>query len=257
MGIHAYAVMPPPENEIGKTDSAAVSLPKCAASFVLSASMPPTARTENTARTITAVILITNCTRSVHKTAHMPAATEYATVMTKQMPTAAYGFTPSEIVRILIIARVTQPRMIRLTPTPRYSARNPRRNDAGRPAYRISANSMSVITLARRQSRAKKNTVSIPLIAKHHHSQLPATPFAATMPVTTSGVSAAKVVATIDAPASHHGTARPERKYSLRLSPPFFVNAKPIAAERRKYAATIAQSMMVNAISSGLRWQTG
>jgi len=30
------------------------------------------------------------------------------------MPTAAYGFTPSEIVRILIIARVTQPSTSRL-----------------------------------------------------------------------------------------------------------------------------------------------
>jgi hypothetical protein len=38
----------------------------------------------------------------------------------------------------------------------------------------------------------------------------------------------------MDAPASHHGTARPVMKYSLRLSPPFFVNAKPIPAERRK-----------------------
>jgi hypothetical protein len=33
-------------------------------------------------------------------------------------------------------------------------------------------------------------------------------------PVTASGVSAAKVVATIDVPASHHGSARPERKNS-------------------------------------------
>src|ERR1041384_7279967 len=173
--------------------------------------------------------------------------------MTKQMPTATYGFTPSEIVRILIIARVTQPRMIRLTPMPRESARKPRRNDAGLPEYRISANSMSVITCARRQSRAKKNTVSMPLIARHHHSQLPATPLVGTMPVTTTGGAAAKVVATIDAPASHHGTARPERKYSLRLSPPFFVNANPIAVERRKYPATIAQSIAEMFIGSRQR----
>ena len=93
---------------------------------------------------------------------------------------------------------------------------------------------MSVITCARRQSRAKKNTVSIPLMTKHHHSQFPATPLVATSPVTTSGVSAANVVATIEAPASHHGTCRPERKYSLRLSPPFFVKAKPIPADRMK-----------------------
>jgi hypothetical protein len=65
--------------------------------------------------------------------------------------------------------------------------------------------------------------VRIPLITAFHHSQLPATPFEATIPVTASGVSAAKVVATIETPASHHGTFCPEMKYSLRLSPPRFV----------------------------------
>ena len=34
-----------------------------------------------------------------------------------------------------------------------------------------------------------------------------------------SGVSEAKVVATIDVPASHHGRSRPARKYWERLSP--------------------------------------
>ena len=57
----------------------------------------------------------------------------------------------------------------------------------------------------------------MPLAAMFHHSQLPAMPYRATMPVTTSGVSAAKVVATIDVPASHHGTLRPERKNSVVL----------------------------------------
>src|SRR5438552_2053098 len=85
----------------------------------------------------------------------------------------------------------------------------------------------------------------MPLISMFHHSQLPATPCADTSPVTTNGVSAANVVATIDAPASHHGTWRPEMKYSLKLSPPRRVNANPIAAERRKYDATIAQSIAV------------
>ncbi len=91
----------------------------------MSALIPPTASTAYTARMMTAVILMTNCTRSVHSTAHMPAATEYATVATKQSPTASTspeivmpatltGCRPSEIVRILIIARVTQPRMMRL-----------------------------------------------------------------------------------------------------------------------------------------------
>jgi hypothetical protein len=91
-----------------------------------------------------------------------------------------------------------------------------------------------VVTFARRQSRAKKNTVSIPLITMFHQSQLPATPCAATIPVTTSGVSAANVVATIDAPASHQLTLRPERKYSFRLSPPRFVKSSPITVDIRK-----------------------
>jgi hypothetical protein len=42
-------------------------------------------------------------------------------------------------------------------------------------------------------------------------------PFLATSPVTTSGVSAANVVATIEVPANHHVTLRPEIKKSLTL----------------------------------------
>ena len=42
------------------TDMAAASLPKCAATPVLSAAMPPTALTAYTARMITADILMTN-----------------------------------------------------------------------------------------------------------------------------------------------------------------------------------------------------
>ena len=74
----------------------------------------------------------------------------------------------------------------------------------------------------------------MPLITMFHHSQLPATPLVATSPVTTSGVSAANVVATIAAPASHHGTWRPERKYSSRLSPPRFVKMKPMTVDSAK-----------------------
>jgi hypothetical protein len=73
------------------------------------------------------------------------------------------------------------------------------------------------MTCARRQRRAKKKTVSMPLITKFHQSQFPATPLVATSPVTTSGVSAAKVVATMAVPASHQGAWRPERKYWSRL----------------------------------------
>ena len=82
----------------------------------------------------------------------------------------------------------------------------------------------------------------MPLITKFHQSQLPATPCAATRPVTTSGVSAANVVAIIAAPASHHGTARPATKYCSSDSPPRFVKATPTPIERTKYAATMPQS---------------
>ena len=45
----------------------------------------------------------------------------------------------------------------------------------------------------------------MPLATKHHHSQLPAMPPVATIPVTASGVSAAKVVATIERPGQPPG----------------------------------------------------
>ena len=67
-------------------------------------------------------------------------------------------------------------------------------------------------TPARRQSREKKKTVSTPENAPFHQSQLPATPYLATRPATTSGVSAANVVATMEVPASHQGSERPETK---------------------------------------------
>ncbi len=49
---------------------------------------------------------------------------------------------------------------------------------------------------------------------KAHHCQLPATPWVRTKLVTRLGVSLENVVATIEIPASHQGTARPEAKNS-------------------------------------------
>ena len=57
----------------------------------------------------------------------------------------------------------------------------------------------------------------MPLAARLHQIQFPAMPFRATSPVTANGVSAANVVATMDVPASHHVTFRPETKKSLTL----------------------------------------
>src|SRR5260370_15429202 len=110
------------------------------------------------------------------------------------------------------MAFVTQPRMRQFISRPRYTARKPRKNAAGLPVERISANCTSVISPERRHRRAKRKTVIIPDGRKLHHSQFPATPFAYTSPVTASGVSAAKVVATMEVPASHHETFRPDTK---------------------------------------------
>ena len=76
--------------------------------------------------------------------------------------------------------------------------------------------------------------MSIPLITNDHQSQFPAMPYFTVSPVTTSGVSAAKVVATIEVPASHHGIARPERKYSVGEAPARPEKTTPTISERAK-----------------------
>ena len=48
------------------------------------------------------------------------------------------------------------------------------------------------------------------------------------------------VVATIDVPASHHGTLRPERKNSPTLVPPRRANARPMPRLTAKNATTTA-----------------
>src|SRR3984957_439978 len=96
-------------------------------------------------------------------------------------------------------------------------ARNPRRKAAGLPSYRSSTNSTSVRISARRQYLAKKKTVIMPQRHCDHHSQLPEIPFLATKPATSRGVSAAKVVATMEVPASHQETFRPDTKNSSVL----------------------------------------
>src|SRR5579864_5403708 len=70
------------------------------------------------------------------------------------------------------------------------------------------------MTPERRQSRAKKKTVETPVSVKAHQTQFPATPRRRTMSATRFGVSLLKVVATIERPASHQGTERPETKNS-------------------------------------------
>src|SRR5437667_8450159 len=59
----------------------------------------------------------------------------------------------------------------------------------------------------------------MPPTQKDHQIQLPAIPCLATTPQTNKGVSAAKVVATIEVPASHQETSRPDTKNSSVLPP--------------------------------------
>ena len=96
-------------------------------------------------------------------------------------------------------------------------ALNPRSKAAGRPEYLNSINSTSVVSPERRHIRAKKTVVNIPPASKFHHNQLPLIPYCPTSSVTAKGVSAAKVVATMEIPAMYQGKERPPRKYSLNV----------------------------------------
>src|SRR6266513_2417534 len=105
-------------------------------SFSFIASMPPTALTANTASTITIPILITNCTTSVTRTPQSPDNVEMNDVNTINPRTIASASSfpmPKISPRIFTIARLTQPRMMQLMMTPRYSERNPRKKAAGLP----------------------------------------------------------------------------------------------------------------------------
>src|SRR5262249_50756550 len=184
----------------------------------------------------------TNWKVSVTTTPQSPEKIVYPAVMAKRRIAAFQGSILREIWRTVTIARVTQPMMIRLIGSARYRARKPRSAAAGFPPYRSSANSRSVSTPARRQSRAKKKTVRMPEMAPFHHSQFPATPYRATSPATTSGVSAEKVVATMDVPANHQGSARPETKYSVSEEPARRGETRPSPADTTKYARTISPS---------------
>src|SRR3954468_2518515 len=98
------------------------------------------------------------------------------------------------------------------------------------------------MTPDRRHSRAKKNTVATPVNTIAHHCQLPATPYWRTCWVTRFGVSLLKVVATIDNPASHHGTERPDAKNSDVLLPARLPKNSAGTKQMRMVKTTITQS---------------
>src|SRR5262252_699485 len=99
------------------------------------------------------------------------------------------------------------------------------------------------MTPERRQSRAKKKTVATPVRTKAHHCQLPATPNLRTCSVTQFGVSLLKVVATMERPASHHGTERPETKNSDVFFPARRLKKRDGMKQIARDATTMIQSI--------------
>jgi hypothetical protein len=89
--------------------------------------------------------------------------------------------------------------------------------------YRLATSSISVKISVRRHSFAKKNTVALNPQAADHHIQLLNIPVSREVPATQSGVSAAKVVATIDVPAMYQGSDLPATKKAEVLFEALFV----------------------------------
>jgi hypothetical protein len=108
-----------------------------------------------------------------------------------------------------------------------------------------------VVTSDLLQSFAYTNTVSIPVNKNAHQAQLPPTPFFLTISVTKLGVSAEKVVATIDTPNSHQGIFLPERKNSFAELPAFLEVKIPIKRDMIKKAAMMAQSKVLTFMGDG------
>ncbi len=101
---------------------AAARATSSACSFSLSASIPPTARTAQTASTITIPIFRTNWKRSMTRTPHRPERVEIMAVISiipKTMSNAGTLSIPKTIPRIFTMARLTQPMTMQLTGRPR------------------------------------------------------------------------------------------------------------------------------------------
>src|SRR6186997_3304186 len=82
----------------------------------------------------------------------------------------------------------------------------------------------------------------MPVSTNAHHCQLPATPYLRTCSVTQFGVSLANVVATIERPANHHGTERPEAKNSEVLFPARLPKNNAGTKHTSSVATTMSQS---------------
>ena len=83
---------------------------------------------------------------------------------------------------------------------------------------------------------------------KVHHTQFPETPFCRTISVTRFGVSAEKVVATIEIPNNHQGIFLPERKNSFVFFPERLATTRPIIRKTVKKLPIKTQSNVCNCI---------
>src|SRR5947209_14696581 len=88
----------------------------------------------------------------------------------------------------------------------------------------------------------------MPVSVKAHQRQFPATPSRRTISVTRLGVSLLKVVATIERPASHHGTQRPETKNSEVFLPARLPKKKAGTKQITIQATAINQSIQCKRI---------
>src|SRR6478672_12091567 len=83
----------------------------------------------------------------------------------------------------------------------------------------------------------------MPVRVNAHQHQLPATPSRRTMSVTRLGVSLLNVVATMDSPASHQGTERPETKNSEVFFPARRPKKRAGIKQIERETAMMSQSM--------------
>src|SRR5919206_3743638 len=91
--------------------------------------------------------------------------------------------------------------------------------------------------------------VATPVRVKAHHCQLPATPCVRTKLATRFGVSLENVVATIERPASHHGTERPEAKNSEVFLP----ERRPKKSAGAKQMPTASRAMIQSSVVRCMR----
>lgn len=93
-----------------------------------------------------------------------------------------------------------------------------------------------------RHNFAYTKTVSIPVNKNAHQAQFPATPPFRTISVTKLGVSAEKVVATMEIPSNHQGIFLSPKKNWLVLFEEERAKESPMNSDTTKNAAMIHQS---------------